>query len=58
MDDELISASLTEISIDPSGPTLRVGYSIPDQGGTQLLYEYSLPSEPNEILSILVDRRL
>ena len=49
--DELDFASLTEISIDPVGPVLRIGYRIPDQGGTQLLYEFALRlDEDQEVL--------
>ncbi len=48
MDDELDLASLTEIRIEPTGPVLRVGYSIPDQGGTQLLYEFALPPDASQ----------
>jgi len=48
VDDDLEFASLTEIRIEPSGRVLHIGYSIPDQGGTQLLYEFSLTPDANQ----------
>jgi len=45
---DLDRAPLIEIAIDPAGPVLRIVYSIPDQGGTQLLYEFTLPCSANE----------
>ena len=48
MDSDLDFASLTEIVIDPTGPVLRIGYSIPDHGGTQLRYEFALPSSADQ----------
>jgi hypothetical protein len=45
--DDLTYQHLDEIPVDPPGAAIRVQYSEPDQGGTQLLLRVTIPANRN-----------
>lgn len=44
---DLDHAELRSIALHAEGPVLSVEYGVPDQGGTLLLYRFSIPSASN-----------